>query len=157
MRIRRLSTVCLVTILCLALACLSGCGKRQAAVKGKVTFNGQPLTAGSVAFVGSGRSASGIIKSDGTYAVMDAPVGEVTITVQTPPLPPGGMGAMMGGKTKRPSGVPEMPKEMRPPGDEGEKDIRIVPAPEKYNTVEKSTLKYTVQPGSQDHNIELTP
>jgi hypothetical protein len=157
MRVRCLPSICLVIILCLASACLSGCGKRQATVTGKVTFNGQHLTAGTVAFVGSGRTGSGTIKSDGTYAVMDAPIGEVTITVQTPPPPQGGMGGMMGGKTKRPPGVPEMPKEMRPPGDEGDKDVRIVPAPEKYNTVEKSPLKYTVQPGSQDYNIELKP
>jgi hypothetical protein len=138
---------------CLALACLPGCGKPKATVKGKVTFNNQPLSAGSVAFIdGKGHTGSGTIKSDGTYVVNDAPVGDVTIAVETPRVPRGPVNM-----AKPPPGVKGMPKEMLPPGYEEGKPVRIVPAPEQYSKAETSPLKFTVQPGSQDHNIELKP
>lgn len=121
-------------------------------MKGKVSFMGQNLTAGTIAFVASGKTGSGVIKSDGTYIVADAPVGDVTITVQTPPLPPGGMLSA----PPPPAGV-GMPKEFLPPGHEENKVVRVVSAPEKYQKVETSTLKYTVQSGSQDYDIDLKP
>lgn len=121
-------------------------------MKGKVSFMGQNLTAGTIAFVGSGRTGSGVIKSDGTYSVADAPVGDVTITVETPPLPPGGVLSA----PPPPAGV-SMPKEFLPPGHEENTAVRVVPAPEKYKKVETSTLKYTVKSGSQDYDIDLKP
>lgn len=140
-------------VCCLALSCLPGCGKsnQKATVKGKVVFNNQPLTAGTVAFVdASGRSGSSRIESNGTYTVNDAPVGVVTVTVFTPP--PSQIAANQGMAAHK-----GMPKEFLPPGQEENKAVRVVPAPEKYQKVETSTLKYTVQPGSQEYNIDLTP
>src|ERR1700687_74789 len=65
--------------LCLAVANLSGCVKGKATVTGKVTLNGQSLTAGTVTFIGGpNRVGSSIINSDGTYTVGDAPIGDVT-------------------------------------------------------------------------------
>jgi hypothetical protein len=152
MRLRRFATVYLLLLVCLALVFLPGCGKKaRATVKGKVSFMKQHLTAGTVSFIAAdGRNGSSIIKSDGTYAVNDAPVGEVTITVTTPkraPVP----------ETKPPPGMKGMPKEFQPPDAEEPKAVRVVPAPEKYGKVETSTLKFSVQPGTQDHDIELTP
>ena len=50
-----------------------GCGKNEnetARVEGTVTLNGQPLTSGIVTFFPeAGRSARGIIQSDGTFAL----------------------------------------------------------------------------------------
>lgn len=160
MRFQRTSTVCLLTVLCLALSCLSGCGKKQATVKGKVSFKGQPLTSGNIAFVdGGGRIAPGTIKSDGTYLVANVPVGEVTITVQTAPPMMAMMG--MGSKPKKPSGLAPMPKDMIPAdyqeNSPDKKPLPVVPAPEKYNKVETSPLKYTVQSGTQEYNIDLNP
>jgi hypothetical protein len=141
--------------LCLALAGLSGCQKGRAVVKGKVTFNGVPLTAGTVSFMASpSRLGSGTINSDGTYTVADAPIGEVTVTVSTPPRRMGP--ARM---DKPPPGMKGMPKEMLPPGyeEEGKKAGKMVPAPEKYGSFESSPLKYTVQKGEQTFDITLTP
>lgn len=153
MRLQHLSMICLLYGLCLSLSCLSGCGTRQATVKGKVSINGQNLTVGTVGFVGKDRSATGQIKSDGTYTVTNAPVGEVTITVVTPPPT---MGGMMNAP-KAPAGVPAMPKEMLPPDHQENKSVQVVPVPTKYNKVESSTLKYIVQSGSQEYNIDLKP
>jgi hypothetical protein len=68
------------------------------------------------------------------------------------------MGGMMNAP-KRPSGVTEMPKEMIPPDSQENKSVTVVPvpAPEKYQKVETSTLKYTVKSGSQDYDIDLKP
>jgi hypothetical protein len=85
MRFRRPTTICLFAVFCLSLPFLSGCGKGRATVKGKVTFNSQPLTVGTVGFVCDGQTTTGQIKPDGTYIVKDVPVGEATITVTTPP------------------------------------------------------------------------
>jgi len=54
----------------LALFLLVGCGGNRAAVKGKVTFNGEPVESGNIAFVpaGDGPRASGEI-SGGTYSI----------------------------------------------------------------------------------------
>ena len=59
---------------------LAGCGSEAAKVpvRGKVTFKGQPLTDGSVMFVaqGSGVTATGTIKPDGTYELHSGKPGE---------------------------------------------------------------------------------
>lgn len=152
MRFRHPALFFSLVVCCFALACLPGCGKRKAVVKGKISFMKQPLTGGTIAFVDSGgRTGTGVIKSTGEYVVNDAPVGDVTVTVSTPPAPRGPVGM-----TKPPPGM-SMPKEMQPPGYEEGKPVRIVSVPEKYNKAESSTLKYTVQPGSQEKDFDLTP
>ena len=107
--IRRLA---LGVVVCLGLA--SGCGKNlppMSPVSGKVTVNGQPLTAGQVALIPDvgiptqentkdqpptvGLSA-GIIGSDGTYKISTAgkegaPAGKYRVTV-TPSMIPSGDG-----------------------------------------------------------------
>jgi hypothetical protein len=154
MRIQRLVILCSLVICCLVLTCLPGCSKtKRVTVKGRVTFANQPLTAGTVAYVAAdGRTGTGIIQPNGSYIVNDAPVGDTTITVVTPPRPMGPMNM-----AQPPAGNKGMPKEMLPPGYEQGKAVNVVPAPPKYAKVEESPLKFTVQPGSQDHDIELTP
>lgn len=60
-----------VFVFALTSAAVIGCGSEAAKVpvRGKVTFKGQPLTDGTVTFVaqGSGVTAAGAIKPDGTY------------------------------------------------------------------------------------------
>jgi hypothetical protein len=62
----------------LLLPSISGCGAKNAGtlaelipVKGKVTFNGQPLTIGTIRFEPDdfGRPASGKLQSDGTFVL----------------------------------------------------------------------------------------
>jgi hypothetical protein len=147
----------LVAAVCLGLAALAGCEKGRATVSGKVTFNGQALTAGTVSFVaGPNRVGSDVIHPDGTYTIADAPIGDVTITVNTPEPPKGP--AMARGPDKPPPGVQGMPSDMKPPGaEELGKSMKIVPAPTKYKNAETSPLKFTVQPGTQTKDIDLTP
>jgi hypothetical protein len=138
---------------CLALTGLAGCKPARATVTGKVTLNNKTLTGGTVSFVASkSLIGSGAINQDGTYTVNDAPVGEVTITVQTPMPTMGPMVSM-----KPPAGMGGMPAEMRPPGDQSAQPLPIVPAPDKYKSAETSPLHFTVAKGNQSHDIELTP
>jgi hypothetical protein len=59
----------------------SGCG-RTATVKGKVTFQGRPVTHGSVILLSSdGKARSGVIESDGSYSVENVPAGDLKIGV----------------------------------------------------------------------------
>ena len=76
---------------------LLGCGKTQSAsVRGTVTYNGKPLTTGSVTFhpVTDGPVAIGDIQSDGTYSLQTGTEsglgpGEYRVTVvATGPIPP---------------------------------------------------------------------
>jgi hypothetical protein len=150
-------------VLLALLAVTAGCGdpyKARAVVKGQVKFFDKHLTAGTVAFIAKdGRVGSGNIDFDGNYAVHDAPIGEVTITVSVPK-----MGAM-GGKNPHAKPPPGLPP-MRPPGgsggNESPEDLQIDPKkfvqiPGKYEKAETSGLNYTVEKGETTYNITLTP
>lgn len=152
---RRDRIIALAASLCLTLALLPGCGKPpRATVKGKVTFNRMPVSGATVSFVdANNRTGSSLSKADGSYEVQDAPVGEVTITVFTPPL---SQAMTPQGKQPKHKG---MPTEMLPPGhqDAASGSKRFTPVPEKYHKADTSPLKFTVQRGSQDKDIELMP
>ena len=139
-----------------------GCGPpERAIVKGKVMLGDTPLSAGSVTFTAKDNSqASATIEKDGTYQLMDAPLGETRVTVMVPKLPPGGLEMMR--RMKNNPGAKE--SESVDPNDPSKK-ISImadrpetyVPIPEKYADINASGLTYTVQRGEQTHDIKLTP
>jgi hypothetical protein len=89
---------------------------------------------------------------------VDAPVGDVTITVTVPNT----QTMMMGGnKPKVPGGGTTMkgaPPEMVPTGPGiGDIDPKRIPSlPAKYTTAAKSPLKFKVEEGSQEYDIKLT-
>ncbi len=54
-------------------------------VMGKVTYKGQPLPSGTIAFhPAQGKAVSANIAEDGSYAADDVPVGELRVTVEPP-------------------------------------------------------------------------
>jgi hypothetical protein len=133
---------------------LDGCGGAErppmGRVSGKVTYKGQPVTSGSVIFTpvqgtgaAGGRVATGNIQPDGSYALTTfdtgdgAALGQYVVTVEArgqttmtgPPIDP---------KTKRPMYVP--PKST---------------IPEKYGSLDKTPLRYTVESGSKTIDLEL--
>lgn len=91
----------------LGLSALAGCGSKTNAVTGKVTFNGQPVTGGSLTFLpasGSegasaslGKPAVGIVDSTGAYKIVPgadsggAVAGQHRVVYSAPvtELPPG--------------------------------------------------------------------
>jgi hypothetical protein len=140
----------------LALATTVGCSKGTATVTGRVTYQDQPVTSGSVVFYGEdGRVDSGLLDADGKYTIARAPVGVVKVAVIASketktrskgpqPGPPLGKG-----KTKKSSG--EQPQQAL---ETTELKSTI---PERYNDPNKSGLVYTVNSGKQVINIDLKP
>jgi len=130
-----------VVLLGLVLALVSGCGGKSGKVSGTVTHKGTPLGNGTVVFhpKGEGHEAGSSIHEDGTYLIEDAPVGEVTITVET--IHPGPTRPM-------PPGVPGGDKMAPHTG-------KYVPIPIRYKDVSNSGLTYTVTPGEQKHDIQV--
>jgi hypothetical protein len=64
---------------------LAGCGRGTTEVSGKVTYNGRPVTSGSVAFAApDGSCVYADILPDGTYNASGVPVGELKIAVSSP-------------------------------------------------------------------------
>jgi hypothetical protein len=143
--------------LMLALGCGgSGRSVEHVEVKGRVLHKGEPLPGGRVTFVATDRgfAISADIDEQGNYTIK-APVGAVIISVDNRMLSRQGVAA-----------AKNLPKGAgRPPSEGGGKDmLKEAPPvkgtykqiPSKYYLPETSGLTYTVQKGSQTHDIELT-
>jgi hypothetical protein len=133
----------------LAAACAAaGCGGDSGTVSGKVVYNGTPVKGGVVSFIDGGwHAVNAEIKPDGSYSASKVPLGDVKVTVATP-------------KTATPNaGAPsyEVPSSFQnpnaAPASGGPNDVVQVPAT--YGDPEKTTLKYTVKPGSQTYDPPL--
>jgi hypothetical protein len=70
-----------------------GCGSGRnpnvpASVSGKITYKGQPLKGGTIAFMSKEGAYTGAIRSDGTYDIKDLPVGQMEVTIETESMNP---------------------------------------------------------------------
>jgi hypothetical protein len=120
-----------------AVALLVGCGGKPATVSGVVTLDGKPLERGMVGFspVNGGMRAAGVIESDGTYVLSTnrdegLETGEYAVTVVS-----------------------------REPGPENAVGPPIPGpyiTPQKYAAESTSGLKFTVERGDNEINIELS-
>jgi hypothetical protein len=132
----------------------NGCGgtdpakPKLAKVSGKVTYKGQPVTSGRVAFTpeaskgsSSGQVATGDIGSDGSFRLTTfdtndgAVLGQHIITVQ----------------------VLQGNENMGKPKPDGTFDYKLPKSvvPVKYTEADKSPLRYTVVEGTNNYEIEL--
>jgi hypothetical protein len=144
-------------VLTLSAALLIGCSDtsrpKLGRVSGKVTYNGQPVSKGIVSFVPrsgpgaqTGQGATGEIGPDGSYTLTTfenadgAVLGEHTVLVIAREEDPAIKGHGM-------------------PIPDAQGQMKLKPAkhlvPEKYATAANSPLRYTVQEGTNTHNIEL--
>jgi hypothetical protein len=121
----------------IAITATIGCGKpshqlETAPFRGKVTLDGQPLTAGYVTFVTArGRSSSGEIQPDGTFEMSTYQAGD---------------GAQVG---SHPVVITPVPQDVAlPPGG------KRVPIPERYQRAGTSGFTAEVKPG-EDNYTEL--
>ena len=144
-------------VLCLAYCCLTlglltlaaGCGNNprsaeHADVSGQVLFRGKPLPGGQVTFVTvkGGFAANGIIDEDGNYRIR-APLGDVRIGVTNRMLQPRG-GAIPQIHPKKAAGDAPVPRG------------QWVQLPLSCEDPHSSGLTYTVRPGPQTHDIDLS-
>jgi len=142
------------------LVVITGCGGRprsveHAEVTGKVMFQGKPLPGGVVNFVtvNGGFAATGTIDDKGNYQIK-APVGEVRIGVSNLMLR-GGSPTKDGGPKKEPKTAREEKTADQQKGPRGVKGYYVA-IPPSYTDPITSGLKYTVKPGPQTHDIELS-
>ncbi len=162
---RHRTRVCGGALLLGLLALTAGCTpnyKARATVKGKVTFAGKNLTAGSVMFFGKDNiTGSATIDKDGNYNMPDAPLGDVAVTVSVPQMPPGGIAMMKRGPAFSKAAKDSKSVNPENPGQSidimGTMPTQYVPIPEKYSKVESSGLTYKVEKGEHTFDIKLTP
>ena len=141
----------LLPVFALAAACgAAGCGGDSGTVSGKVVYNGTPVKGGVVSFIdGQGHAVNADVQQDGTYSASKVPLGDVKVTVTTPKA------ATPNANTpsyEAPSGS-GFQNPNAAPASGGAKDIVQIPA--EYGDPEKTTLKYTVKPGSQTYDPPL--
>ena len=144
--------LCLLTLVVASTGCGGPHGRTT--VKGKVTFNNEPVELGTISFLASDNSqGTAQLGKGGAYTMTDAPVGEVRVMVEIPKRPtpvPGGLKPPpnpSGGA--RPPGAPDMGAPPMPG------DWKWIP--DKYAKYETSDLKWTVPANGGDHDIPLTP
>ena len=125
---RHISISCFrVAISCCLLTAIVGCGKRptgpknRTSISGNVTFNGQPLPAGTLVFHSTERSdVTPIPIYGGTYSTDRAPIGKNQVTVETSSIKYGNPAA-------------------------------FVPIPARYTEAETSQLSVDVKSGSNEN------
>lgn len=125
--------------MCVATLACVGCGGAESTVSGVVTLDGTPVDLGDVTFypaqTGKGQAASGDITSGGEYTIQAGqtgglPAGEYLVRVVS-----------RGEPTPHPQGGPPTPgKSLLPP---------------RYGDASTSGLRFEVQPGSNEINLEL--
>lgn len=160
-----------VFVLLLLVPVVGGCGVAKGKVTGRVLYKGAPLPGGRVTFRPANPKSNAIpveLDEEGKYEVT-LPVGEVQVSVdnrelQPRPavprgvpanLPPDVQKALAKAKSEAPpppAAEPSLAENSAvPPKPRG----KYVPIPDKYYTIENSDLKFTVESGNQNHDIEL--
>jgi hypothetical protein len=152
-----------VAALLAAGAAVPGCGREprppMGRVSGKVTYKGQPFDAGMVVFNpaggpenSTGQPATGKIAADGSYRLTTfddgdgALVGEHIVMVKASKLV----------RTAKPA--KNDVEQIRQPGPDGKLSYVHLESriPSKYANPSKTPLRFTVKPGDNAYNIDLT-
>jgi hypothetical protein len=135
----------------LALACLAaaGCGPNTSTLVGKVTYQGKPVTSGSVlVYCPDKQIARGIIGTDGAYTIPNVPCGRATVTVQSHTRLPSGMSLQ---QTLPPSSGGPIPPTVEA------SDRAWVSIPPRYALPEESGLSVVADRGRVTYDIDLKP
>jgi hypothetical protein len=146
--------VCLLTCFLVLLPCALGCGSNNnsqltgASVSGVVHYQGKPVTGGIIQFWSDAKdgnqSAQGSIEGDGSYEVLNAPLGVCKVVVKTEPVKHDRRALL---KRSEGKGAPVPP-------DEGPPKV-YMPIASKYTDVRKTDLQITVEKDSQTHDFDL--
>lgn len=108
-------------------------------IQGKVTFAGEPLPGGTIAFhPDKGNPVASTLQPDGTYAIKSIRAGKYRVTVETESANP-------------------QPKDKLPPKDKDvPKDVgKYVPIPRVYADPKTTPLAIEVQNGQNNHDTIL--
>lgn len=146
-----------------------GCSKYNpnaaAEVSGKITYNGTPVTGGTIMFqpAGAGDKSPGgaypgTIMKDGSYRIAELPAGELIVTIETESLNPDkkSQGPYAPTKDKAvgraaPANSPIPGNAPKGPGEAGV----YVKIPEKYKSPSTTPEKRTLKNGKNEENFDL--
>jgi hypothetical protein len=144
------------------MALMIGCSTAvaPAKVKGTVTYKGQPLKGGTIAFHTEDKgSYGGSIGTDGNYEISDVPIGTMKVTVETESLNRKAAPSYpKGGKAATNMAAERMAAEKKAGttiASSSEAKEHYVKIPAKYADKNLSGLVETLETGSQVKNIEL--
>jgi len=131
-----------------------GCGRDHsqitgASVSGVVRYQGKPVTGGAVLLWSDhqdgNNSAQGRIQGDGTYQVLNAPLGVCKVVVNT-----------TAAKHDRSALRKMAPETARTNVSEPEgSPIKYMPIDPKYSSLKTTPIEITVEKGSQTRDLEL--
>lgn len=134
-----------------ALVFASGCGSKTATVEGVVSFQGKPVTDGSVVFYCSDKQiVRCLIGADGRYSIPNVPCGTAVVTVQSHAQLPAGLNLRQ--QLPPSTGGPVLPG-----GNAGERPGRGRAIPPRYALPEESGLWVAVDGGFLTYDIDLKP
>jgi hypothetical protein len=128
----------------------AGCGRQLCTVTGRVAFQGQPVTSGSVVLYGEGQQiVRGLIGPDGTYTIPNVQRGPVRVTVKPPDRMPVGF-------KKTYAMPPVINGPIMPAVARAGKGPLTPTIPDRYGMPEESGLTVTVDCGITEFDINLT-
>jgi hypothetical protein len=131
----------------LASVFLAGCGSRPNNISGTVTYQGVPVTGGSMRFVfDNGQEVVAAIQENGNYATQSRHTGKARVAVETESTK-----AMESPAMKPPPGAEIAQTELSAVAGVGQY-MRI---PRKYNDPQVSELTIEVQPGDNKKDFDL--
>jgi hypothetical protein len=134
--IHHIEKVLLLAIMAVAGGCSSA--ERPATVTGTVTFDGKPVTGGTIGFIpADGRPYQGDIQADGSYRVENVPLGECIVIINPPAVDDSARFKVI--KDSQ-GNVPPTP----PP-----------PFPLRYADMQGSDLRYVVKSGENVYKAEM--
>ena len=167
-------------VVCLAAGVVGCSPSKRASVTGTFTYNGQPLKAGTVYFFyEQGGQYKSDLKSDGSYQFMDVPTGDVKVLVENEAFNPDQRPMVYSQKQKQIAqgygkGLKEFDAAMGK-GGKDKKDKQGAPQPaglsaerkaelakvyvklsKKYASEKTTPVTYTVTPGRQTKDFNLT-
>lgn len=135
----------------IALGCSPANKATPAQVSGSLSYKGEPIKGGTMAFhTSEGTAYAAQVSQDGTYVAHDLPEGDLTVTVNTESLKPApGTGKDAAKRMK-------MSAQQPPPGVASTTPADVyVKIPEKYASPKTSPLKATLKAGRQTQNFDL--
>jgi hypothetical protein len=155
--LRAMLPVRLGLLLLLVVTLMVGCGQKSnapAQVSGKVTYKGQPVPGGDLAFHSQNGVAHTFLKPDGTFDLAELPTGTMKVTVDTEflntsthrPAYPGSQGK--GGSTMDPS-------KMQGGAPAKVSSGEYMKIPQKYANPNTTDLTVTIQAGKNSHDFVL--
>jgi hypothetical protein len=149
----------IVPIAFLMLVLASGCGEDRtapASLRGTVKYKGELVTAGTVTLYSENNGVYNLfIQPDGTYSGTDLPVGEMVVTISSPPP------AHSPEEYAQRFPMAEGAKQARSPKGGPEGDVSSASAPQgarvppRYGRKEKPELTVTLTKGKNTHDFDL--